>query len=268
MSKKAILAGALCGWVFWGCSVYQSSDPESNHKHQKEQLSQKNKEQLDEQAKVQAEENRALEQQIEQLKSAVTTDEHKMNALDTKLKTPPKQPAPKPQAQHKPQPQPQSKSQPQPQSKPQPQPQLQSKPKTISVVQKGGRFLVGYGVSDDQAKTPEDARESAYFNARRQLTFSIYNNLSQTLSAHHLKSEHLKNVLLLSIDKAIDSTQVYKEKTIVPLARYDKTFTILLVDSAVFDRLRQLVHAQYNFSTDHRYLFDRLLYGVQAKLLH
>ncbi|BEG56498.1 hypothetical protein NHP21005_01860 [Helicobacter sp. NHP21005] len=128
--------------------------------------------------------------------------------------------------------------------------------------------MVGYGVSDIGAKTPEDARESAYFNARRQLTFALYNRLSQALSAHHLKSEHLRNVLLFTIDKAIDSPQVYKEKTLVSLARYNKTLVVLLVDSAVIEQIRQLMHTQYRFSTQHWHLFDHLLYGVQTELLH
>ncbi|WP_221280329.1 hypothetical protein [Helicobacter gastrocanis] len=123
-------------------------------------------------------------------------------------------------------------------------------------------------MSDAGAKTPEDARESAYFNARRQLTFALYNRLNQALSAHHWKSEHLRNVLLFTIDKAIDSPQIYKEKTLIPLTYYHKTLMVLLVDSAAIEQIRQLMRTQYHFSTQHWRLFDHLLYGVQTELLY
>ncbi|GMB96360.1 hypothetical protein [Helicobacter sp. NHP22-001] len=260
MSKRAILAVVLCGGVFLGCSVYQSSDPDTTPPPYK-------KEKPNKQAKAQAKENHALEQQIEQLKNAVATNERKMDALDHKFKNPPK-PEPKPQ----PHPQPPAHLQPQPQPPPQvqthtppPPPAFKTKSTTIHISR---HFLIGYGVSDVSAKTPEDARDSAYFNARRQLTFALYNRLSQALSAYHLRSEHLRNVLLFTIDKAIDSPQIYKEKTLVPLVHYDKTLMVLLVDSAVIEQIRQLVHTQYHFSTQHRHLFDHLLYGVQTELLH
>ncbi|BCZ17215.1 hypothetical protein NHP190003_04970 [Helicobacter sp. NHP19-003] len=81
MSKKAILAGVLCGSVFLGCSVYQSSDPDATPQPPR-------KEKPSKQAKEEAKETHALEQQIEQLKNAVATNERKMDALDNKLKTP------------------------------------------------------------------------------------------------------------------------------------------------------------------------------------
>ncbi|BCZ18921.1 hypothetical protein NHP190012_05630 [Helicobacter sp. NHP19-012] len=259
MSKRAILAGVLCGGVFLGCSVYQSSDPDTTPPPYK-------KEKPNKQAKAQAKENHALEQQIEQLKNAVATNERKMDALDHKFKNPQNQ---SPSPNHTPSPQPiysHNLNHPQVQTHtPPPPPAFKTKSTTIHISR---HFLIGYGVSDVSAKTPEDARDSAYFNARRQLTFALYNRLSQALSAYHLRSEHLRNVLLFTIDKAIDSPQIYKEKTLVPLAHYDKTLMVLLVDSAVIEQIRQLVHTQYHFSTQHRHLFDHLLYGVQIELLH
>ncbi|CRF47667.1 hypothetical protein HHE02_09610 [Helicobacter heilmannii] len=244
MSTRAILAGVLFGSIFLGCSVYQSSDPDTTPPPPKKAK-----------YKEQAKETHALEQQIEQLKNAVAANERKMDALDHRLKPPPSL---KPKVEPKPEPKSQAHIQ-----TPPPAPKAKSAP-----IHTSGHFLVGYGVSDVGTKTPEDARESAYFNARRQLTFTLYNRLSQSLSAYHLKSEHLRNVLLFAIDKAIDSPQIYKEKTLVPLARYGKTFMVLLVDGAVFDRIRQLVHTQYHFSASHWHLFDHLLYTIQTELLH
>ncbi|BDQ27513.1 hypothetical protein ASB1_11890 [Helicobacter heilmannii] len=76
MSTRAILAGVLFGSIFLGCSVYQSSDPDTTPTPKKAKY------------KEQAKETHALEQQIEQLKNAVVANERKMDALDHRLKPP------------------------------------------------------------------------------------------------------------------------------------------------------------------------------------
>lgn len=126
------------------------------------------------------------------------------------------------------------------------------------------RFLMGYGVVDMKIESSDsDAKEDAYFNARRMLAFSIYTKFSQALDKNHLKSDHLKNILLFSIDKAIDSIDIYKEKRYIVLPHYHKVLGLFFVDSSVLERIRQLVRVQYNFTNQQRDVIDRLIYNMQ-----
>ncbi|WP_247598110.1 hypothetical protein, partial [Helicobacter bizzozeronii] len=138
-------------------------------------------------------------------------------------------------------------------------------PNNQVIVINSSRFLMGYGVADIKSTANDDLddKEDAYFNARRMLTFSIYKKFSQVLDKYHLKSDNLKNILLFSIDKAIDSMDIYKEKKYVVLPHYRKVLALFLVDSSVLERIRQTVRAQYNFTNEQRAVIDRLIFTMQ-----
>ncbi|CCB79926.1 hypothetical protein HBZC1_09400 [Helicobacter bizzozeronii CIII-1] len=148
---------------------------------------------------------------------------------------------------------------------PPPKPETTQAPNNQVIVINSSRFLMGYGVADIKSTANDDLddKEDAYFNARRMLTFSIYKKFSQVLDKYHLKSDNLKNILLFSIDKAIDSMDIYKEKKYVVLPRYRKVLALFLVDSSVLERIRQTVRAQYNFTNEQRNVIDRLIFTMQ-----
>ncbi|WP_235852587.1 hypothetical protein, partial [Helicobacter vulpis] len=129
---------------------------------------------------------------------------------------------------------------------------------------KSKHFLMGYGLNN-AATNGEEARESAYFNARRMVAFSIYSKFSWALDRKRLKSDNLKSVLLLCIDKAIDTPEIFKEKTFFTLSSYDKVIALFIVDTKVLDRIKELVQLQYTFSSAQRRVIDKLIHDMQSE---
>ncbi|BCD46246.1 hypothetical protein [Helicobacter suis] len=245
----ALLGTFLVGYFFVACSVYETSDLPSENiaKKEKKEKVKKAKDKKKPPKEIptskapetpkKPESNTALTEEIKKLSAAIATNAEKVDALDAKFNT---QEAQKQNTQQ------------------------DTPPKNINI-EKSNRFLIGYGISDTRVKSDQDsdAREAAYFNARRMLTFSIYKRFSQALQDNHLKSNHLRNILLFTIDKAIDSTEIYKEKKFVFLPFYRKILGLFLVDSNVLERIRQLVRVQYNFTNQQRHVIDRLIYTMQ-----
>ncbi|WP_240328975.1 hypothetical protein [Helicobacter suis] len=252
----ALLGTFLIGYFFVACSVYETSDLPSENiakKEKKEKVKKANKDKSKPpkekdiknkppkeiptskalETPKKPESNTALTEEIKKLSAAIATNAEKVDALDAKFNTQEVQKQP-------------------------PQNTLQKN------IEKSDRFLIGYGISDTRVKSDQDsdAREAAYFNARRMLTFSIYKRFSQALQDNHLKSNHLRNILLFTIDKAIDSTEIYKEKKFIFLPFYRKILGLFLVDSNVLERIRQLVRVQYNFTNQQRHVIDRLIYTM------
>ncbi len=258
---------ALVIGFFSACSVYQSADALPDFKEQdlhakqvksaKQHKGDKPKQRGDkEESHAQTSNNKdaKLEATLQQLSAAIAENTKKMNALDKQME---------------------KTSQPPTQTT---STQLEANneinweavdvkeiPDNKLVVVKSNHFLVGYGVSgiDVDVANDANAKESAYFNARRMLSSLIYRKLIWKLDQKRIKSEYLKSILLFTIDKAINSADIYKERTYIPLASYHKVLAIFVVDTRVLERIKQLVQMQYTFNTAQRQVIDQAILDMQ-----
>ncbi|WP_233704489.1 hypothetical protein [Helicobacter cynogastricus] len=133
------------------------------------------------------------------------------------------------------------------------------------MITKSDHFLVGYGVSGGDVNFVDEAnaKDSAYFNARRMLTSLIYRKFIWNLDRKHLKSEHLKSILLFTIDKAINSADIYKENMYIALPSYNKFVSLFIVDVRVLTRIKRLVQTQYTFTKAQRQVIDQAILDMQ-----
>ncbi|WP_233710871.1 hypothetical protein [Helicobacter salomonis] len=198
-----------------------------------------------------------LEATLKQLSALVAANTQKVDALDKQLaqqRTPP--PAPPKSAQDSP---------PTPDQETNLWESVNFKQGAQSKAKiKTNHFLMGYGSSNmATAESDENSKENAYFDARRMLAFSIYQKFIWALGRKQLRSDNLKSILLFSIDKAIDSPEIFKERRYLTLPSYDKVIALLIVDAHVLDRIKQLAQLQYTFSAAQRHAIDRLIHDMQ-----
>ncbi|WP_233705929.1 hypothetical protein [Helicobacter felis] len=269
--KRTYLVSALMLGTFSACSVYQSADAlpdfkeRDRHtkeiKHERQNTPQDRKEvqptppsqteekKQDEVSEVSHAGDAKLENTLKELSALVVANTKKMDALDKQLTNPqPKQDTslPKENIEWE-------------------NVQVEDIPDNKVMVVKSNHFLVGYGVSggDVDFSNETSAKESAYFNARRMLSSLIYRKFIWNLDRRHLKSEHLKSILLFTIDKAINSADIYKENMYIALPAYHKFVSLFIVDARVLTRVKRLVQAQYTFTKSQRQVIDQVILDMQ-----
>ncbi|WP_235852993.1 MULTISPECIES: hypothetical protein [Helicobacter] len=263
--KQKYLWGALSLCVLLGaCSVYQGADvptevkekaeikrlkaEQKRHKHDKKAQTSQEEQKPQEPQKPKIDpikqELAPLQATLAQLSTLVEANAKKMQDLDKQLsqRTPPPKPDESPDVLWE-----------SVNPIPSETPKIKSK-----------HFLMGYGLNNTTT-SGEEARESAYFNARRMVAFFIYQKFSWALDRKHLKSDNLKSVLLLCIDKAIDTPEIFKEKTFFTLSSYDRVVALFVVDTKVLDRIKELVQLQYTFSSAQRRVIDKLIHSMQSE---
>ncbi|BDR27918.1 hypothetical protein [Helicobacter suis] len=245
----ALLGTFLVGYFFVACSVYETSDLPSENiaKKEKKEKVKKAKDKKKPPKEIptskapetpkKPESNTALTEEIKKLSAAIATNAEKVDALDAKFNT---QEAQKQNTQQ------------------------DTPPKNINI-EKSNRFLIGYGISDTRVKSDQDsdAREAAYFNARRMLKEGRLCANQEVLVMGNQKTYQVLSLYYPNpLHKIPTDTIECGEIGIISLG--SKNLTDITVGDTITDaRIRQLVRVQYNFTNQQRHVIDRLIYTMQ-----